>query len=396
MKNILMAFSGGLDTSYCTRLLANDEDVVVTTVFVNTGGVDSDSLEKIRLRALECGASKHVVLDCRRELYDSVLKWCIAGNVLRNGTYPLSVSAERTVQATAVANFAIANGITHLAHGSTGAGNDQIRFDMMFRILCPNLPVITPIRDSKITRSEASDFLKLRGVPVASATQDYSINQGLWGTTIGGCETLTSDKWLPDSAWPSYSVLQSNARAMLTIGFMNGEPVSLNGSELDPITLIEKLNSIGHEFSIGRGMHVGDTIIGIKGRVAFEAPAAMMIIAAHHQLEKHVLSHWQLHIKEYVASQYGYLLHSGHFAEPAMRAMESFFSSTQERVSGLCTLALSPERFFVTGISSPFDMLDSSVARYGEENLAWSAQDARGYAIMAAIGTAVHKEVSKC
>lgn len=417
MNKVLLAFSGGLDTSYCARYLAVDLGMEVHTVIVNTGGFSDAELDAIASRARSCNVASHAALDRTQELYDRVLRYCIAGNVLKNNTYPLSVSAERIIQAIAIAEHAKAIGATHLAHGSTGAGNDQIRFDLIFRILCPELPVITPIRDKQLSRDEEISYLSKHGVEGDWTKAAYSINQGLWGTTIGGKETLTSDQPLPEEAWtekgekakgrnsvshfvrndntvPRYTRNDSDD-ASLTVGFTMGEPTSLNGEVMSPVEVITKLNEIGAQFGIGRDMHVGDTIIGIKGRVAFEAPAPLMIIKAHHALEKHTLSKWQLNLKDQLSLWYGQLLHEGQFLEPAMRSIEAFFTDTQQRVTGEVDLALKDEHFSVLGIRSEFDLMRSSFATYGEMNRAWTGDDAKGFATINAVATTIHRSLEE-
>lgn len=395
MNKVLLAFSGGLDTSYCARYLAIDLGMEVHTVIVNTGGFTAAELEQIASRARSCNVASHATLDRTQELYDRVLRFLIAGNVLKNDTYPLSVSAERIVQAIAIAEHARQIGATHLAHGSTGAGNDQIRFDLIFRILCPELPVLTPIRDKQLSRDQEIDYLRQHGVEGDWTKAAYSINQGIWGTTIGGKETLTSDQPLPEQAWSPKGERVQGCKECITIGFTMGEPTSLNGEAMSPIDVITKLNEIGAQFGIGRDMHVGDTIIGIKGRVAFEAPAPLMIIKAHHALEKHTLSKWQLNLKDQLALWYGQLLHEGQFLEPAMRSMEAFFTDTQQRVTGEVDLELFDERFTVLGIRSPYDLMRSTFATYGEMNRAWSGDDAKGFAIINAVATTIHRSLEE-
>lgn len=397
MSKVLLAFSGGLDTSYCARYLSVDLGMEVHSVVVDTGGFSVAELSNIESRALKCGVASHVALNRTQQLYDSVLRHCIAGNVLKNDTYPLSVSAERIVQAIAIAEYARTIGATHIAHGSTGAGNDQIRFDVIFRIMCPDLEVLTPIRDKRLSREDEIAFLSAHGVEGDWTKSVYSINQGIWGTTIGGKETLTSNLALPDEAWPSHSAMQRAGAQPRTIsvGFEKGQPSSLDGTVMDPVTLIRTLNDIGATYGIGRDMHVGDTIIGIKGRVAFEAPAAMMLIKAHHALEKHVLTKWQLNLKDQLSLWYGQLLHEGQFLEPAMRSIEAFFDNTQRNVSGTVDLALSAQTFSVLGIASPHDMMQSTFATYGEMNRAFSGDDAKGFATIAAVSTMINNAVSK-
>ena len=396
MNKVLLAFSGGLDTSYCARYLSVDQGMEVHSVVVDTGGFSNAELAHIAERAHACGVTSHTALDRTRVLFDMVLRHCIAGNILKNASYPLSVSAERVVQAIAIAEHARSIGATHLAHGSTGAGNDQIRFDTIFRILAPQLPVLTPIRDSRLSRQEEIDYLRSNGVDGDWTKARYSINQGLWGTTIGGRETLTSHEPLPEDAWPShvFPVRETSAHQILQIHFEKGLPTRLNGEALDPVTLLRRLNDIGSAWHVGRDMHVGDTILGIKGRVAFEAPAALMTIKAHHALEKHTLTKWQLNLKDQLALWYGQLLHEGQFLEPAMRSIEAFFDQTQQHVTGEVTLRLREGGFSVDGITSAHDLMRSSFATYGEENLAWSGDDVKGFATIGSIATSIWHNVN--
>ncbi len=400
MKKILLAFSGGLDTSYCARYFAVELGMEVHTVIVDTGGFSAEELQRIEQRAYACGAASHSALDRINELYNTVLRHCIAGNILKNSTYPLSVSAERIVQAIAIAQHALSIGATHLAHGSTGAGNDQVRFDVIFRILCPGIEVITPIRDMQLSREQEIAYLKQHGVEGDWTKASYSINQGIWGTTIGGRQTLTSDEPLPIDVWPSaaYPVPAEDTHATITIDFVKGQPTALDGVALPPIQLLRKLNDVGSRWHIGRDMHVGDTIIGIKGRVAFEAPCALLLIKAHHALEKHTLSKWQLTLKDQLSIWYGQLLHEGQFLDPAMRGIEAFFDETQTSVTGQVIVRLMRERFSIDGIRSLHDLMKSSFATYGEENKAWTGDDAKGFAMISAVSTslwmAVHGEKS--
>lgn len=395
MNRVLLAFSGGLDTSYCARYLAVDLGMEVHTVVVDTGGFSDVELERIADRAQNCGATSHVTLDRTEQLYDDVLRYCIAGNVLKNGAYPLSVSAERVVQAIAIAEHARTIGATHLAHGSTGAGNDQVRFDLIFRILCPDLPVITPIRDQRLSRDEEIAYLSMHGVEGDWTKAAYSINQGIWGTTIGGRETLTSSDPLPEHAYPSAVSDEDHAENSegLVISFVDGEPVALNGTAMESVDVIRMLNERGGAWRIGRGMHVGDTIIGIKGRVAFEAPAALILIEAHRVLEKHTLTKWQINLKDQLSTWYGQLLHEGQFLEPAMRDIEAFYRETQLRVTGDVTIELRDRTFDVLGISSPNDLMQLSFATYGEVNRAWSGEDVKGFAAISGITTTIHRTV---
>lgn len=389
MNTVLLAFSGGLDTTYCARLLAVDYAMAVHTVIVDTGGFTASELDAIAAKARQCSVASHTTLDRTKALFDTVLRWCIAGNVLKNNGYPLSVSAERVVQAIAIAEHAKAIGATHVAHGSTGAGNDQIRFDIIFRVLCPDIEIITPIRDQSLQRDEEIAYLQRHGVSGDWAKAAYSINQGLWGTTIGGRETLTSHLPLPAHAWPSEQVAAADEPRTLTIRFEQGIPTALNGEPLPPVELLRRLNTIGASFRLGRGMHVGDTILGIKGRVAFEAPAALITIAAHHALEKHTLSKWQLQLKDQLALWYGQLLHEGQFLDESMRSIEAFFADTQRFVTGTVHVNLQPHMFEVLGVESTYDLMSSRVATYGEDNRAWTGADARGFATISAIAPSI-------
>lgn len=388
---VVLAFSGGLDTSYCARFLAVDMKMNVHTVVVNTGGFSTDDLDHIAARARSCGATSHTVLECTDRLYRDVLRFCIAGNVLKNNTYPLSVSAERIVQAIVIAEHALSLNATHIAHGSTGAGNDQIRFDVIFKTLCPHIHIVTPIRDNSLSRDEEIAYLTTNGVTGEWTKAAYSVNQGIWGTSVGGRETLTSHKPLPEHAWftaASDNVIPPSKR--ITIGFHKGEPCSLDGTVMSAVDVMTTLNEIGSTYQLGRDYHVGDTILGIKGRIAFEAPAALMLIKAHHLLEKHTLSKWQLNLKDQLATWYGQLLHEGQFLDPAMRSIEAFFLQTQENVTGDVQLQLHHRYFDVQAIRSGNDLMQNSFATYGEENRAWSADDVKGFATIAAIPSRLH------
>jgi len=395
MKKILLAFSGGLDTSYCARYFAVDLAMEVHTVIVDTGGFSAEELARIEQRAYACGVATHAALSRTTELYQRVLRHCIAGNILKNSTYPLSVSAERVIQAIAIAEHARSIGATHLAHGSTGAGNDQVRFDVIFRILCPEIEVLTPIRDKQLLRDEEIAYLAQHGVEGDWTKAAYSINQGIWGTTVGGKETLTSDTPLPEHVWPSaiYPAPSDADSATLTIDFTKGQPVALDGITMGAVELLRSLNDVGSRWHIGRDMHVGDTIIGIKGRVAFEAPCALLLIKAHHALEKHTLSKWQLTLKDQLSIWYGQLLHEGQFLEPAMRSIEAFFDDTQQSVTGRVTVLLKRERFSIDGITSKNDLMKQSFATYGEANRAWSGDDAKGFAVVNAVPTSLWMSV---
>lgn len=375
-KKTLLAFSGGLDTTYCALYLkqAGHE---VRTVTINTGGFSSGDLKQLANSSIELGAASHKNVDATEEFYQKCIKYLIAGNVLKNNAYPLSVSAERAFQAKAIAEEAMAWGAEAIAHGSTGAGNDQVRFDMIFNILCPEKEIVTPIRDQKLSREDEIQFLIGHGVNRNWEKSLYSINQGLWGTSVGGKETLTSDQWLPDEAFPGQ--LRKNGTEVVGIIFEKGEPIGLNGEKSPPVRTIERLNEIAGQYAIGRDVHVGDTIIGIKGRVGFEAAAPMAVIKAHHALEKHVLTKNQLLLKDQLSLTYGNMLHEGHYMDPAMRDIESFYDNSQKHVSGTVKVRLAPYRFYVEGIVSENDLMQSSFGKYGEMNNSWSGEDVKGF-----------------
>ena len=377
MKKIcLLAFSGGLDTSYCAIYLKK-QGYELHTITVDTGGFSQKELKEIEEKAYELGSVSHVNESIVEEFYQKAIKYLIAGNILKNNSYPLSVSAERMFQAMAIAKHANKISATYLAHGSTGAGNDQVRFDMAFNILCPEIEIITPIRDQKLSREEEIAFLKENGVDIDWKKAQYSINQGIWGTSVGGSETLTSDKNLPDHAWPDQAKATEDLE--ISIAFEKGEPCSLNGIAYDATTLIGHINDLGKDYAIGRDIHVGDTVIGIKGRVGFQASAAIMLIKAHEQLEKHVLGKWQIYWKKQLAEWYGNLLHDGQYLDPVMRDIESFIDSSQKTVSGEVFISLKPHRFIIKGISSKHDLMQSDDGVYGEMNNAWTGQDVKGF-----------------
>ena len=378
---VVLAFSGGLDTSYCVLYL-QEQGYLVHTVLVDTGGFTQQELQAVEARAYELGSSRHTTIHLTEDYYQHCLRYLLYGNVLKNHTYPLSVSAERVFQARAVAEYAKEVGATAVAHGSTGAGNDQVRFDLLFHTQLPGVEIITPIRDNRLSREAEIAYLHDKGIAFNAEKAKYSINQGLWGTSIGGVETLTSHQYLPEEAW--LHPCTKSEPEKLSITFEKGEAVALNGQAFEnPVELITALNELGHSFAIGRDVHVGDTIIGIKGRVAFEAPAALMLIKAHQLLEKHTLSKWQQHWKDQLANWYGSMLHEGHYLEPAMRQTEEYLASSQERVSGEVYLELHPYRFVLHGCSSPFDMMSSMAGQYGEMNNAWSGEEVRGFARIA-------------
>ncbi|WP_420320491.1 argininosuccinate synthase [Flagellimonas sp.] len=377
MKKLVLAYSGGLDTSYCAKHLSKEEGFEVHAVSVNTGGFTQKEIKEIEQKALELGATSYTSLDAVSNFYEKVVKYLIFGNVLRNNTYPLSVSAERIVQAVEIVNYAKKIGAKYIAHGSTGAGNDQVRFDMIFQTIAPEIEIITPIRDNKLSREAEIEYLQQNGVDYPWEKAKYSINRGLWGTSVGGDETLTSHLPLPESAYPSQLEKQSSKQLKLT--FNKGELVAIDGETGSPVENIEKLENIASKYAIGRDIHVGDTIIGIKGRVGFEAAAPLIIIKAHHLLEKHTLSKWQQYQKEQLANFYGMLLHEGNYLDEVMRNIEAFLTDTQKNVSGDVFVTLHPYRFNLDGVLSPHDLMNASFGSYGEMNKGWTADDAKGF-----------------
>jgi len=377
MKKLVLAYSGGLDTSYCAHYLSQVEGYEVNAVTVNTGGFEADELKSIRKRALELGAHSYKAIDAVGTFYDSVVKYLIFGNVLRNNTYPLSVSAERIVQAVEIAKYARSVGASHIAHGSTGAGNDQVRFDVIFQIMAPEIEILTPIRDGKLSREEEISYLQQAGIPYSWEKAKYSINKGLWGTSVGGDETLGSRKPLPGHAYPSQ--LKQETPRTVVLEFDQGEICAVDGKKDTPVANIQKLQALASEYAIGRDIHVGDTIIGIKGRVGFEAAGPLILLKAHHLLEKHTLSKWQQYQKEQLGSFYGMLLHEGQFLDEVMRNVERFLEDTQRYVSGKVFVRLHPYRFELEGIESEFDLMNASFGSYGEMNKGWTAADARGF-----------------
>ncbi|MEX0987110.1 MAG: argininosuccinate synthase domain-containing protein [Bacteroidales bacterium] len=385
MKNrekILLALSGGLDTSFCAVYLAKEQNYEVHSAIVNTGGFDSAELERIELHAKKLGIVSHKVLDATDNYYGKCIRYMLFGNALRNRNYPLSVSSERSFQAIALVEYAKAKGFKKIAHGSTAAGNDQVRFDLTIGVLAPDIEVVTPIRDLKISRENEVAYLADNGIQMEKKEVAYSINKGLWGTSIGGRETLTSNLELPESAYPSGA--PKAGTEILEIEFKMGEPCGVNGQTMAPVEAIRTVEKIGSEYALGRDVHVGDTIIGIKGRVGFEAAAPRVLIDAHLALEKHVLTRWQLHWKEQIGSWYGMFVHEAQFLEPVMRNLEDFLESSQKNVTGKVTLRLRPYHHIVTGVTSEFDLMDSEFAAYGEENRDWSATDVDGFTKMLA------------
>ncbi|SFW61423.1 argininosuccinate synthase [Sinomicrobium oceani] len=393
MKKLVLAYSGGLDTSYCAKYLSQEQGYEVHAVSVNTGGFTPEEKKDIEEKALKLGVTTYSNIEAVDTFYDKVVKYLIFGNVLKNNTYPLSVSAERIVQAIEIVNYAKKIGAQYIAHGSTGAGNDQVRFDMIFQILAPEIEIITPIRDEKLSRQEEIAYLQKNGVEMSWEKARYSINRGLWGTSVGGDETLTSNLSLPEEAYPSQLKKEGAQKVKLT--FREGELIAIDDQENHPAKNIEILNGMASEYAIGRDIHVGDTIIGIKGRVGFEAAAPLLIIKAHHTLEKHVLTKWQQHHKEYLANWYGMLLHEGQYLDEVMRNIEVFLADTQKNVSGDVFVTLYPYRFVVDGIASAHDLMNASFGSYGEMNKGWSADDAKGFIKINANQNKIYYHVNK-
>ena len=377
MKKLVLAYSGGLDTSYCAVHLSKDLGFEVHAVSVNTGGFTSEEIKRIESNAYKMGVKTYQNLNSVPLFYDKVVKYLIYGNVLKNNTYPLSVSAERIIQAIEIINYAKKVGANYIAHGSTGAGNDQVRFDMIFQTLAPEIEIITPIRDEKLSRQEEIDYLVANGVDMSWEKAKYSVNKGLWGTSVGGEETLTSQKPLPNQAYPSQ--LTKEEEETITLTFEKGELVAINGHKELPYRNIESLAKLASAHAIGRDIHVGDTIVGIKGRVGFEAPAALIIIKAHHLLEKHTLTKWQMQHKDYISNWYGMHLHEGQYLDPVMRDMEAFLQHSQAAVTGNVTVTLKPYHFTLDGIESKHDLMNAKFGSYGEMNKGWTAEEAKGF-----------------
>ncbi len=393
-KKVVLAFSGGLDTSYCAIFLSKDLNYEVHTITVNTGGFSSEEVADIEKRALQLGVASHRTVDETRNYYDKVIRFLIYGNVLKNATYPLSVSAERMSQALAVGNFAREIGADAVAHGSTGAGNDQVRFDMIFQILVPGLEIITPIRDKRLSREEEIAYLKANGVNFNAEKAKYSINKGIWGTSVGGKETLNSLGMLPEEAWPTQVTRTGSEEVVLH--FVKGELLGINSEKFDhPAQAIQRLQTLAGPYGIGRDIHVGDTIIGIKGRVGFEAAAPVLIIKSHHALEKHVLSKWQLTWKDQLGQFYGNWLHEGQYLDPVMRDIEAYLESSQQHVTGQVNVTLLPYRFLINGIQSPYDLMSSKFGKYGEMNLGWTGEDVRGFSKIFGNQTSIYYQVKE-
>lgn len=393
-EKVVIAYSGGLDTSYCVKFLAKEKNLEIYSAIANTGGFSEEELQEIEKNAYALGVTKHIALDVTDTYYDKCIRYMVYGNMLKNNTYPLSVSSERIFQALAIVKYAREVGAKYIAHGSTGAGNDQVRFDLTFQILAPEIEILTPIRDSVLSREEEINYLKKEGVVRDWKKMEYSINKGLWGTSIGGKETLTSHLSLPNEAYPSQPKKSEGEK--LELEFVKGELTGVNGktfsSKIDAIREVER---IGSSYAIGRDTHVGDTIIGIKGRVGFEAAAPLLIIKAHHLLEKHTLTKWQMHWKEQLSNWYGMLLHESMYLEPVMRDIEVFLESSQTNVTGKVFIQLMPYHFQLTGIESKHDLMKSGLGDYGEVNKGWSGEDVKGFTTISSNYLKIFNTVNK-
>ncbi|MCD8394288.1 MAG: argininosuccinate synthase [Bacteroidales bacterium] len=377
-KKVVLAFSGGLDTSFAVKYLSEDCGYEVYTAIANTGGFSPEELKEIERRALALGAREHATLDITNEYYEKAIKYMIFGNVLRNGTYPISVSSERIFQAIAIIEYAKKIGADCVAHGSTSAGNDQVRFDLTFQILAPEIEIITPTRDMNLTRDYEIDYLKKHGYEADFRKLEYSINKGLWGTSVGGKETLHSDQTLPEEAYPTQMTATKDEQ--ITLDFEKGELVAVNGERIDDrVKAIQKLEEVVAPYALGRDMHIGDTIIGIKGRVGFEAGAPLLIIAAHKMLEKHTLTKWQQYWKDQLGTWYGMFMHEAQYLEPVMRDIEAFLEKSQDNVTGRVIVDLKPYRYVLVGVDSPYDLMKTDFGEYGELSKAWTADDVKGF-----------------
>ena len=391
-EKLVLAYSGGLDTSYSLKKLSQ-ENYEVHAVSVNTGGFSKQEIDTIEKKAYEIGAHTYKNINALKSYYNKIVRYLIYGNVLKNNTYPLSVSAERIIQAIEILEYAKKNDAKYIAHGSTGAGNDQVRFDMIFQVLAPEIKIITLIRDQELSREEEIEYLKNNGVDIPWEKAKYSINQGLWGTSVGGAETLTSKEPLPESAFPS--VLKKSNSEELELEFKLGELYAVNQKKGDPVQLIQEIHNIAKDFAIGRDVHVGDTIIGIKGRIGFEAAAPIIIIKAHHLLEKHTQSKWQQFQKDQLANFYGMQLHEGHYLDPVMRDIENYMKSSQSNVNGKVFIKLHPYRFELLGIDSPNDLMQAKFGSYGEMNKGWSSEEAKGFIKIFSNASRIYQNTNK-
>jgi argininosuccinate synthase len=391
---VVLGFSGGLDTTYCVKYLTEDKGYEVHSVIVNTGGFSEEELKQIEKHAYTLGVKTHTTVNAVENYYNSIIKYLIYGNVLKNNTYPLSVSAERLSQALHIAEHAKKLKAKAVVHGSTGAGNDQVRFDMIFNIMIPGVEIITPIRDLKLSREEEITYLKAKGVAMNFEKAAYSINKGLWGTSVGGKETLQSKGILPEEAWPTQVTKTGSEEVKLH--FEKGELTGINDQTFaHPSKAIQYLQTIAGAYGLGRDIHVGDTIIGIKGRVGFEAAAPMVILKAHHALEKHVLTKWQLGWKDQLAQFYGNWLHEGQILDPVMRDIEAYLESSQGNVTGDVFVQLLPYRFQVIGIESKYDLMSSKFGKYGEMNSGWTGDDVRGFSKIFGNQTAIYHNIKE-
>ena len=391
---VVLGFSGGLDTTYCVKYLTEEKGYEVHSIIVNTGGFTDDELKKIEAHAYKLGVKTHTTIDAVKGYYDRIIKYLIFGNCLKNNTYPLSVSAERLSQALHIAEHVKKLDAKAVAHGSTGAGNDQVRFDMIFHIMIPGVEIITPIRDLKLSREEEIAYLKSKGVEMNFEKAMYSINKGLWGTSVGGKETLNSKGMLPEGAWPTQVSKSGNEEVKL--GFERGELKKVNDKQFKhPSEAIQFLQTIAGAYGIGRDIHVGDTIIGIKGRVGFEAAAPMIILKSHHALEKHVLTKWQLQWKDTLAQFYGNWMHEGQILDPVMRDIEAFLENSQQNVTGDVFVQLMPYRFQIIGIESKYDLMSSKFGKYGEMNTGFTGDDVRGFSKIFGNQTSIWNAVNK-
>lgn len=393
-KKVVLAFSGGLDTSFAVKYLSEDLGYEVHTALANTGGFSEEEVKKIEQRAIALGAASHKTLNIENEYYDKCIRYMVYGDILRNGTYPISVSSERTFQALSIIKYAKSIGADAIAHGSTGAGNDQVRFDLTFKIIAPEIEIITPTRDLTLTREYEIDYLKKHGVEADFKKMEYSINKGLWGTSVGGKETLKSELTLPEEAYPSQ--VEKTEPESLKITFKEGQITAVNCKEYAaPVDAIREVEAIGSKFGIGRDMHIGDTIIGIKGRVGFEAAAAILIINAHKMLEKHTQTKWQTYWKEQVANWYGMFLHEAMYLDPVMRDIEVMLEHSQKNVSGTVEVLLRPYCFQLVGVDSEFDLMKTDFGEYGEVNKAWSADDVKGFTAILSNPLCIYQNVLK-
>jgi argininosuccinate synthase len=389
---VVIGFSGGLDTTFCVKYLTDEKGLEVHSVVVNTGGFSEQEVNQIEQHAHNLGVTSHTTVDAVESYYDRIIRFLIYGNVLKNNTYPLSVSAERLSQALHIAEHAKKLNAAAIVHGSTGAGNDQVRFDMVFQILLPGIQIITPIRDMQLSREAEIEYLKAKGVAMNFEKAAYSINKGLWGTSVGGKETLQSKGLIPEAAWPT-QVTETTPREVM-LSFTKGELTAIDQQTFaHPARAIQYLQSIAAPFGIGRDIHVGDTIIGIKGRVGFEAAAPMVILKAHHALEKHVLTKWQLSWKDQLAQFYGNWLHEGQVLDPVMRDIEAYLLQSQQQVTGQVFVQLQPYHFQIIGIESPNDLMSSRFGKYGEMNTGWTGNDVRGFTKIFGNQTAIYHNI---